>query len=223
VLEFEGDRHQHYRILRSVKNRFGRTPELGIYEMGGGGLSPVLNPSLLFLSNEGGGTQPGVAIAPVMQGMRTLLVEVQALASTAHFGTPQRSATGFDGKRLQMLLAVLEKKYSIRTGDKDVFLNLAGGLKIDDPSLDLAVVSAIVSSLHDLALPPLTVLAAEVSLTGEVRPAPRLDARLAEAAKLGFEQAYISSRQSLKGVELPASLEITPVADLRHLFTALFG
>ncbi len=191
VLQFEGDRHTSYRILRAIKNRFGPAAELGIYEMRGAGLRQVTNPSEILLSQR---TEPvsGVAIGATLEGNRPLLIEVQALVSAATYGTPQRSATGFDLRRLQMLLAVLEKRGGFRLGTQDVFLNIAGGLRIDDPALDLAVCAAIVSSYSDQPLPLTTCLAAEVGLSGEIRPVGRLDARIGEAEKLGFREIFVA-------------------------------
>ncbi|MBC7447514.1 MAG: DNA repair protein RadA [Hymenobacteraceae bacterium] len=191
VLQFEGDRHTSYRILRAIKNRFGPAAELGIYEMRGAGLRQVSNPSEILLSQR---TEPvsGVAIGATMEGNRPLLIEVQALVSPSTYGTPQRSATGYELRRLQMLLAVLEKRGGFRLGTQDVFLNIAGGMRIDDPALDLAVCAAIVSSYNDQPLPLTTCLAAEVGLSGEVRPVGRLDARIGEAEKLGFREIYVA-------------------------------
>lgn len=191
VLQFEGDRHGSYRILRAVKNRFGPAAELGIYEMRGAGLRQVTNPSEILLSQR---PEPvsGVAIGATIEGNRPLLIEVQALVSAATYGTPQRSATGFDAKRLQMLLAVLEKRGGFRFGTQDVFLNIAGGLRIDDPALDLAVCAALVSSFNDMPLPTTTCLAAEIGLSGEVRPVGRLEVRVSEAEKLGFREMYVA-------------------------------
>jgi len=191
VLQFEGDRHTAYRILRAVKNRFGPAAELGIYEMRGAGLRQVSNPSEILLSQRTEAVS-GVSIGATLEGNRPLLIEVQALVSPATYGTPQRSATGFDTRRLQMLLAVLEKRGGFRLGTQDVFLNIAGGLRIDDPALDLAVCAALISSYNDLPLPLNICLAAEVGLSGEVRPVGRLDARVSEAEKLGFKEIYVA-------------------------------
>ncbi|MFT5581302.1 MAG: DNA repair protein RadA/Sms [Lentimonas sp.] len=191
VLQFEGDRNHVYRLLRTIKNRFGSTNELGIYEMLGGGLREVLDPSDILITNNDGKLS-GIALAATMEGMRPMLVEVQALVSTAAYGTPQRTSTGFDVKRLNMLLAVMEKRCGFKLAAKDVFLNITGGIKIDDPAIDLAVVGAVLSSNTDLALDNKTVLAAEVGLSGELRPVSRIEQRISEAQKLGFERIIIS-------------------------------
>ncbi len=220
VLQFEGDRHGSYRILRAIKNRFGPAAELGIYEMRGAGLRQVSNPSEILLSHR---TEPvsGVAIGATLEGNRPLLIEVQALVSTATYGTPQRAATGFDAKRLQMLLAVLEKRGGFRLGTQDVFLNIAGGLRIDDPALDLAVCAAIVSSFNDLPIPTSTCLAAEVGLSGEVRAVGRLDLRLNEAEKLGFREMYVA--QGGPATERRArGLRVHAVGKLEEAIVGLF-
>lgn len=208
VLQFEGDRHTSYRILRAVKNRFGPAAELGIYEMRGAGLRQVSNPSEILLSQR---TEPvsGVSIGATLEGNRPLLIEVQALVSPATYGTPQRSATGFDARRMQMLLAVLEKRGGFRLGTQDVFLNIAGGLRIDDPALDLAVCAAIISSYNDTPLALNICMAAEVGLSGEVRPVGRLDMRISEAEKLGFREIYVaqtgpSADRRSKGIRVRA-------------------
>ena len=192
VLQFEGDRNMTYRILRTIKNRFGSTSELGIYKMQGDGLEEVKNPSEMLLSDQSVGTS-GVAIGASMEGNRPLLLDVQALVSPATFGTPQRSATGFDVKRLHMLLAVLEKRMGIRLSTQDVFLNITGGIKVNDTSLDLAVCAAVYSSFHDLEMLENTCVIGEVGLGGELRRVNRLENRVAEAQKLGFEHAIIPS------------------------------
>jgi DNA repair protein RadA/Sms len=189
VLQFEGDQNHMYRILRSLKNRFGNTNEIGIYEMSQGGLFPVLNPSEVLVSNSEEHLS-GVSVACMMEGNRPILIEVQALVSTAAYGTPQRTANGFDTKRLNMILAVLEKRCGFRLASKDVFLNIAGGIRVDDPAIDLAVVVAILSSNIDIPVPKKTVFCGEVALTGEVRIVSKLDQRIQEALKLGFEQIY---------------------------------
>jgi DNA repair protein RadA/Sms len=186
VLHFEGDRNHIYRILRAQKNRFGSTAEIGIYEMQSSGLRGVNNPSELLLS-QNPEQMSGHAIASTMEGMRPLMLEIQALVSTAVYGTPQRSTTGFNAKRLNMLLAVLEKRAGFQLGAKDVFLNITGGISSEDPALDLAVVAAILSSHHDISLPKNTCYAAEIGLSGELRPVPKLDQRIREAEKLGFD------------------------------------
>lgn len=216
VLHFEGDRHYGYRMLRSVKNRFGSTNEIGIYEMQSQGLRQVSNPSEILLSQREEQLS-GTAIAATLEGLRPMMVEVQALVSPTAYSVPQRSATGFDLRRLNMLLAVLEKCCGARLSNKDVFLNIAGGLRVDDPALDLAVVAAVLSSGQDLPLDPKTGFAAEVGLTGEIRPVSRLDQRLAEAAKLGFEQVFIS-RYGIKEVQEKYQNMIVPVATLFDLF-----
>lgn len=191
VLQFEGDRHLSYRILRTSKNRFGPTSELGIYEMQAQGLREVNNPSEILLSQR---DEPlsGVAIAASLEGNRPLLIEIQALVSPAAYGTPQRTATGFDGRRLNMLLAVLEKRGGFKLGTQDVFLNIAGGLRVEDPGIDLAVVVAVISSLNEMAVPEKACFAGEIGLGGEIRAVNRTPHRVAEAAKLGFEGIYLS-------------------------------
>lgn len=199
VLTFEGDRHTTYRLLRTNKNRFGSTSELGIYEMLGTGLRQVTNPSEILISQRDEALS-GIAIGSMLEGNRPLLIEIQALVSVANYGTPQRSSTGFDAKRLQMLLAVLEKRGGFRLGQQDVFLNVAGGLKVEDPAIDLAVCAAIVSSYEDVPIPTSVAFAAEVGLGGEVRAVSRIESRIAEAEKLGFKQIYIS-KYNLKGLD----------------------
>lgn len=222
VLQFEGDRHMSYRILRTIKNRFGSTSELGIYEMQGTGLRQVSNPSEILLSQRSESLS-GMAIGATLEGNRPLLVEVQALVTPAAYGTPQRSSTGFDSKRLQMLLAVLEKRAGLRLGQHDVFLNIAGGLRLDDPALDMAVCAAVVSSLNDLPIPGDVCLAAEVGLSGEIRAVPRLDQRLAEAEKLGFREMYVSHFNG-KGLDLARyGLKVQPVSRLDEVLNGLFG
>ncbi|KJD31316.1 DNA repair protein RadA [Tamlana nanhaiensis] len=191
VLQFEGDRNHVFRILRAHKNRFGSTNELGIYEMQGSGLREVTNPSEILISKKDEDLS-GNAIAATLEGMRPLMIEVQALVSTAVYGTPQRSATGFNAKRLNMLLAVLEKRAGFRLGTKDVFLNITGGISVDDPAIDLAVVASILSSNEDVALPKDVCFAAEVGLSGEIRPVQRVEQRILEAEKLGFSTIYVS-------------------------------
>ncbi|NIJ51732.1 DNA repair protein RadA [Dyadobacter arcticus] len=221
VLQFEGDRHNTYRILRTMKNRFGSTSELGIYEMLGSGLRQVSNPSEILISQR---DEPvsGIAIGSMMEGNRPLLVEIQSLVSVANYGTPQRSSTGFDAKRLQMLLAVLEKRGGFKLGVQDVFLNVAGGLKVEDPAIDLAVIASIVSSYEDKFISPSACFAAEVGLGGEVRAVNRIENRISESEKLGFKQIYISKYNS-KGLDLKrAKIEVIPVAHLDQLFMSLF-
>ena len=196
VLQFEGDRNHMFRILRANKNRFGSTNEIGIYEMHGGGLREVSNPSdILISSNEE--DLSGHAIAATLEGMRPLLIEVQALVSSAVYGTPQRSTTGFNAKRLNMLLAVLEKRAGFRLAAKDVFLNITGGISVDDPAIDLAVVAAILSSNEDNAIPKNFCFAAELGLSGEIRPVQRVEQRILEAQKLGFEVIFVSQHNKI--------------------------
>jgi DNA repair protein RadA/Sms len=222
VLQFEGDRHLSYRILRTQKNRFGSTSELGIYEMRGEGLRQVSNPSEILLSQRDG-SQSGVAIGATIEGNRPLLIEVQALVSPANYGTPQRSATGYDAKRLNMLLAVLEKRIGIRLGNQDVFLNLAGGLRIEDPALDLAICASMVSSFHDYPIPSGICFSAEVGLGGEVRAIHKLESRIAEAQKLGFEKIIVSN-YALQGVDLKKfDFQVLGFSKLEDVFTELFG
>ncbi|MEE1083394.1 MAG: DNA repair protein RadA [Paludibacteraceae bacterium] len=190
VIQFEGDQHYMYRILRAIKNRFGSTSEIGIFEMQHSGLREVSNPSEMLMSHNNLGLS-GTAIGAMIEGIRPLLIEVQALVSTAAYGTPQRSATGFDARRLNMLLAVLEKRVGFKLSQKDVFLNIAGGLKVSDPALDLAVISAILSSNMDIAIDPSVCLAGEIGLTGEIRPINRIEQRISEAEKLGFNKIVI--------------------------------
>jgi DNA repair protein RadA/Sms len=192
VLSFEGERHHAYRMLRAAKNRFGTTSELGLYEMRGTGLAVVDHPSDVLLRLDEDDDLSGSAVAAALEGARPLLVEVQALVSTAVYGTPQRSGTGFDLRRLNMLLAVLEKRNGFKLGTKDVFLNMAGGLRIQDPALDLAVVASILSSTLDVPLPVGTVFAGEVGLSGEIRPVPRLPQRIAEAERMGMKRMFVS-------------------------------
>ena len=214
VLQFEGDRNHVFRILRAHKNRFGSTNELGIYEMQGSGLREVYNPSELLISKKDEELS-GNAIAATLEGMRPLMIEVQALVSTAVYGTPQRSATGFNAKRLNMLLAVLEKRAGFRLGAKDVFLNITGGITVDDPAIDLAVVAAILSSNEDVALQKDICFAAEVGLSGEIRPVQRVEQRILEAEKLGFSTIFVSkyNKISLKNTVIKVQL-ISKIEDL---------
>lgn len=217
VLQFEGDRNHIFRILRAHKNRFGSTSEIGIYEMKSFGLEEVINPSALLLS-ESDLQLSGTAITCVMEGLRPLLVEVQALVSTAVYGTPQRAANGFDVRRLNMLLAVLEKRCGFHLGTKDVFLNVTGGIKLEEPAADLAVIAAILSSNEDIALPRNICFAGEVGLTGEIRPVPRMEARIAEAAKLGFEKIFLS-KNNQKGLHVASSeLQLEFVSKIEDLY-----
>jgi DNA repair protein RadA/Sms len=214
VLQFEGDRNHVFRILRANKNRFGSTNELGIYEMQGSGLREVTNPSEILISKKDDELS-GNAVAVTLEGMRPLLIEVQALVSSAVYGTPQRSATGFNAKRLNMLLAVLEKRAGFKLGAKDVFLNITGGISVDDPATDLAIVAAILSSNEDQALPKDVCFSAEVGLSGEIRPVQRVDQRILEAEKLGFATIFVSkyNKISLKNTAIKIQL-ISKVEDL---------
>ena len=222
VLQFEGDRHYLYRILRSIKNRFGNTSELGIYEMGSTGLRSVENPSELLLSNESEGLS-GVAVASTIEGVRPLLIETQALVSTAAYGVPQRSATGFDIRRMNMLLAVLEKRVGFKLAQKDVFLNIAGGLRVADPAIDLSVVAAVLSSNVDTPIDRTVCMTGEVGLSGEIRPVARIAQRILEAEKLGFKRIIIP-RNNIKGREkIKAGIEIIPVGKVEDALRQLFG
>jgi DNA repair protein RadA/Sms len=222
VLQFEGDRNYVYRLLRTTKNRFGSTNELGIYEMRGTGLRAVTNPSEILITQRDAPAS-GVAIAASMEGLRPMLIEIQALVSSAAYGTPQRASTGFDLRRLNMLLAVLEKRCGFRLGVKDVFLNIAGGIRVEDPGIDLAVVCAVLSSGEDMCIPQDTCFAAEVGLTGEIRPVSRIEQRIAEAEKLGFKRMFISSYNT-KGMDLNKyKIKITPVSKMEEVFGHLFG
>ena len=221
VLQFEGDRNYNYRILRTVKNRFGSTDELGIYEMNEKGLRPVSNPSELLLSQNDEACS-GSTVAATLEGQRPMLIEIQTLVSTAVFGTPQRSATGFDLRRLHMILAVLEKRSGLFFGQKDVFLNIAGGLKISDPALDLAVIASLVSSLHNRALPKDICLAGEISLTGEIKSVKSIEQRIREADRLGFREMYISSGNA-KGLTTDRyKTRILPISRIEELINSLF-
>ncbi len=222
VLQFEGDRHHGYRILRCVKNRFGSTSELGIFEMTGMGLREVHNPSEILISQRDEKVS-GVAIAAMLEGMRPMLIETQALVSTAAYGTPQRSTTGFDTRRLNMLLAVLEKRSGFRLGTKDVFLNIAGGIRVDDPAIDLAVISAILSSNEDLPVEHKACFAGEVGLSGEIRAVNKIEQRVAEADKLGFRWIYISAFNKKGFQPKNYQIEIIPVRKVEELFSLLFG
>ncbi len=222
VLQFEGDRHMSYRILRTVKNRFGSTSELGIYEMQANGLRQVSNPSEILISQRADDLS-GVAIGATIEGNRPLLIEIQSLVSGATYGTPQRSTTGFDVKRLNMLLAVLEKRGGLKYSAQDVFLNIAGGIRIEEPALDLAVCASLVSSYHDIAISEKVAFAAEVGLGGEIRAVNRIEDRIAEAEKLGFEEIYIS-KYNTKGLDLKnKQILVRPFTKLREVFEALMG
>lgn len=217
VLQFEGDRHHLFRILRASKNRYGSTSEIGIYEMKNSGLSPVLNPSSILL----GETEfplSGTAIGTAMEGMRPFLIEVQALVSSAVYGTPQRSANGFDNRRLNMLLAVLEKRCGFHLGAKDVFLNITGGLRIEDPAIDLAVVCAVLSSNEDVALNRRYAFAGEVGLTGEIRPVTRMEMRISEAQKLGFEKIFIPAFSKKSLPHSPSDIQVVGISKIEDLF-----
>lgn len=229
VLQFEGDRHHVYRILRCIKNRFGSASELGIYEMMGEGLREVSNPSEILLSQR---DEPlsGITISATLEGMRPMLIETQALVSPSPYGTPQRTATGFDTKRMNMLLAVLEKRCGFRLGDKDVFLNITGGISVEDPAIDLGLAAAIISSHEDIPIPFKTCFAGEIGLSGEVRAVNRIEQRIAEAQKLGFDQIFISKYnlesggQHKKRIDLSRyKIGVKTVASIEEVFSALFG
>lgn len=222
VLQFEGDRNHIYRLLRATKNRFGNTNEMGIYEMNGDGLREVNNPSEILITNREFATS-GVTISATMEGNRPMLIETQALVSTAAYGTPQRSSTGFDLRRLSMLLAVLEKRCGFKLGIKDVFINIAGGIRVEDPGIDLALVCAILSSNEDLPISQTVCFAAEVGLTGEIRPVNRIEQRISEAEKLGFEKIFVSTF-NLKGLNIKNfKIEIISVSKIEEVFSHLFG
>ena len=219
VLQFEGDNRGAYRLLRSIKNRFGSTSELAVFEMTGKGLREVSNPSEMLIPMHGENLS-GVAVGATLDGTRPFLIEVQSLVSTAAYGTPQRSATGFDVRRLNMLLAVLEKRAGFKLGVKDVFLNMAGGLRVSDPACDLAVICAVLSSNFDFAIPSDVCFAAEVGLSGEIRPVAQTDRRVLEARRLGFRQIYVSSFGSVEN--MPGDIEVVRVADVPALCRSLF-
>lgn len=222
VLQFEGDRHYSYRILRASKNRFGTTSELGIFEMSGSGLREISNPSEILLSH-GDENMSGISIAATLNGNRPFLIEVQALVSSAVYGTPQRSCTGFDSRRLNMLLAVLEKRAGFRLGAKDVFLNIAGGIKVDDPAIDLAVTVAVLSSSAEIPVEKSFCFAAEVGLSGEVRPISRIEQRITEAEKLGFKKIFVS-KYNKKGLDNSRyKIGIIFVSKVEEVFKQLFG
>jgi len=221
VLQFEGDQNHMYRILRSLKNRFGNTNEIGIYEMTQNGLLPVVNPSEVLVSNTDEHLS-GVSVACMMEGNRPILIEVQALVSTAAYGTPQRTANGFDTKRLNMILAVLEKRCGFRLASKDVFLNIAGGIRVDDPAIDLAVVVAILSSNIDIPVPKKTVFCGEIALTGEVRIIAKLDQRIKEALKLGYDQIFIpkvSKQRNFTSSEIKIQQNSSIIQTVKSLFS----
>ncbi|MBE9668076.1 DNA repair protein RadA [Mucilaginibacter boryungensis] len=229
VLQFEGDRHHVYRILRAVKNRFGSASELGIYEMLGAGLREVSNPSEILLSQR---DEPlsGITISATLEGLRPMMIETQALVSTSAYGTPQRSATGFDTRRMNMLLAVLEKRCGFKLGAKDVFLNITGGIRVEDPAIDLGLAAAIISSHEDMPIPFKTCFAGELGLSGEVRAVNRVEQRIAEAEKLGFEQIFISKYnlptggQDKKRIDLTRyKIAVKTVGSIEEVFSLLFG
>ena len=223
VLQFEGDNRGAYRLLRSIKNRFGSTSELAVFEMTGKGLREVSNPSEMLIPMHDDGLS-GVSVSAMLDGTRPFLIEIQALVSSAAYGTPQRSATGFDVRRMNMLLAVLEKRAGFKLSVKDVFLNMAGGLKVNDPACDLAIVSAVLSSNFDMPVPSDVCFCGEVGLSGEIRPVAQTERRIIEASRIGFKRIFISSFTSLEGLEaLPkAGIEIVKVADVPELCRKLF-
>ena len=221
VLQFEGEHHHAYRLLRTKKNRFGSTSELGIYEMQQNGLRQVSNPSELLIS-ENADNLSGIGIGATIEGMRPLLIETQALVSHSAYGTPQRSATGFDSKRLNMLLAVLEKRCGFKFGDKDVFVNITGGLKVEDPAIDLSVICSLLSSFEDIAIPVGTCFTGEVGLSGEVRSVNRIEQRIMEADKLGFKRIFIPA--SNKGIDADKyTLKVIQVNNLNEVYDNLFA
>ncbi|HOY30874.1 MAG TPA: DNA repair protein RadA [Bacteroidales bacterium] len=222
VLQFEGDRNNMYRILRSVKNRFGSTSELGIFEMQGNGLREVSNPSEILLSQRDE-SHSGIAVSSTIEGLRPLLIEVQSLVSSAAYGTPQRSSTGFDLRRMNMLLAVLEKRCGFRLGTKDVFLNIAGGIRVDDPAIDLAVIASVLSSNEDIALDMKCCFAAEVGLSGEIRAVNRIEQRISEAEKLGFDEIAISKYNALNLDPGNFKIKIIALQKIEDLLKYLFG
>jgi DNA repair protein RadA/Sms len=221
VLQFEGDQHYTYRILRTIKNRFGSTDEMGIYEMQSNGLREVSNPSELLISQKDDDLS-GSAISATIEGMRPMLIETQALVSKAVYGTPQRSATGFDLRRLSMLLAVLEKRCGFMFGQNDVFLNIAGGIRVDDPAIDLAIVSALISSLMDVSVPSNYCFAGEVGLSGEIRAVNRVEQRIQEADRLGFKKIFIS-KYNAKGLNLDKfGIQVLTLGKMEELYMTLF-
>ena len=221
VIQFEGDRHYGFRMLRTIKNRFGSSSELGIFEMNANGLREVSNPSEILLSQRDENVS-GISIAATLEGLRPMMIETQALVSTAAYGTPQRSCTGFDTRRLNMLLAVLEKRAGFRLSAKDVFLNIAGGLRIDDPAMDLAVVAAILSSNEDVEISNRYAFAAEVGLSGEIRSVNRIEARIAEVDKLGMEKIFVS-KYNCRGLDTSKyNVEVVPLATIGNLFKEIF-
>ncbi|MFN9590078.1 MAG: DNA repair protein RadA [Bacteroidota bacterium] len=221
VLQFEGDRHYAYRMLRTLKNRFGSTSELGIYEMTGTGMRIVSNPSEILIAQRDS-VLSGSAIAATMEGMRPLLIEVQALVTPSVYGTPQRTATGFDLRRLQLLLAVLEKRGGFQLGMKDVFVNIAGGIRLEDPSIDLAVICALISSYEDVPVPSHICLAGEVGLNGEIRAVNRIEQRIAEAEKLGFREIIVSAFNKKGMASSQGSIRVTALSSVEELYRHLF-
>lgn len=221
VLQFEGDRHYAYRILRTLKNRFGSTAELGIYEMSGEGMRAVTNPSEILITQKEDALS-GIAIAATIEGMRPLLIETQALVTQSVYGTPQRTVSGFDLRRLQLLLAVLEKRGGFHFGVKDVFVNIAGGLKIEDPSIDLAIVCALLSSYEDVPLPQHICFAGEVGLSGEIRAVNRIEQRIAEAEKLGFEKIIVSKYNAKSLPKQKTNIEIIALGKVEEVYQYLF-
>lgn len=220
VLYFEGDRNYGYRILRCIKNRFGSTSEIGIFEMLGNGLREISNPSEILISHRDVAVS-GVSVAATIEGIRPLLIEIQALVGSAAYGTPQRSSTGFDAKRMNMLLAVLEKRCGFRLGAKDVFLNVAGGFRVDDPAVDLAVMCAVLSSSEDIPIQSDICFAAEVGLSGEIRAVSRVEQRISEAEKLGFKKIFVS-KYNLKSIK-KSKIEQIPITKIEEIFSYLFG
>jgi DNA repair protein RadA/Sms len=221
VLQFEGDRHYAYRILRTLKNRFGSTAELGIYEMNGQGMRPVTNPSEILITQKEDALS-GIAIAATIEGQRPLLIECQALVTQSVYGTPQRTVSGFDLRRLQLLLAVLEKRGGFHFGVKDVFINIAGGIKVEDPSIDLAIVCALLSSYEDVIIQQHICFAGEVGLSGEIRAVNRIEQRIAEAEKLGFEKIVVSKYNSKALSKIKMNIEIVALGKVEELYKYLF-
>ena len=222
VLQFEGDRHYAYRILRTLKNRFGSTSELGIYEMTDQGMRGVANPSEILITQK---EEPlsGIAIAATLEGIRPLLIEIQSLVTQSVYGTPQRTVTGFDLRRLQLLLAVLEKRGGFHFGMKDVFLNITGGIKVEDPSIDLAVLCALLSSYEDVPLPQNICFAGEVGLSGEIRAVNKIDQRIAEAERLGFEKIIVSKyNQSTRQNKQKFNIEVVTMSRVEEVYQYLF-
>ena len=219
VLQFEGDRNYIYRVIRTIKNRFGSASELGVYEMADSGLREVNNPSEILISKRDEDTS-GVTIAATVEGARPLLVEIQSLVSSAVYGTPQRSTTGFNAKRMNMILAVLEKRCGFKLGSKDVFLNITGGIKIEDPAIDLAVICSILSSDQDIALDRLDCFAGEIGLSGEIRPVSRIEQRIKEADKLGYKRIIISKHNKISLKKI--NIEIIQCRKIEEVFKLLF-